>query len=181
MEWQKGPDLAIDAVASAVRSGADVRLTFAGIRLDRLRPMLQKRAESQGVADRITWAGTPSLAELIQLYRTHDVFLFPSRIVEGLGVVNCEAMACGLPVLGTADSGSAEVIIDDRTGYRVPRDDSAMLGRYLFELHFDRDRLERLSRSAVDFARRFHPDRIVKELELALFWAVGLQAAGEQS
>ena len=106
-----------------------------------------------GIADRINWAGTPPLNELVRLYRSHDVFLFPSRIVEGLGVVNCEAMACGLPVIGTAHSGSAEVILDDRTGYRVPKDDGDAVGRRLVELHADRDRLARLSASATEFSR----------------------------
>jgi glycosyltransferase involved in cell wall biosynthesis len=172
MEWPKGPDVALDSVAYAVQRGADVRLTFAGIHIEQLRPALEQLAAEKGIADRITWAGTPPLSDLIDLYRSHDVFLFPSRIVEGLGVVNCEAMACGLPILGTAHSGSAEVILDDRTGYRVAKDDPESMGRHLAELHTDRERLKRLSGSAIEFSRRFHPDQVIKELDTALNWAV---------
>ncbi len=170
-ERLKGPDVAIDAVAAAVKAGADVRLTLAGLHQEPMRPELEGRARAAGILDRLTWAGAPPHDELIRLYRAHDVFLFPSRIVEGLGVVNCEAMACGLPVIGTADSGAADVIIDGRTGYRVPIDDPAAMGRHLADLHADRDRLATLSESAMAFAVRSHPDRVLDRLEEELGWA----------
>src|SRR5262249_36104185 len=121
-----------------------------------------------GVQDRIHWAGTPELPDLISLYRNHDVFLFPSRIVEGIGVVNCEALACGLPIIGTAHSGSAEVIILNVTGFRVGRDDEASIGCHLAELHADRGLLERLSANTAEAAFRFHPDVVISELESEL-------------
>lgn len=169
MELLKGPDTAVRAVAVARSNGADVRLSFAGLRIDELRQQLTELATSLGVADRIAWCGTPDLAQLIELYRTHDVFLFPSRIVEGLGVVNIEALACGLPVIGTAHSGSAEVIIHGESGFRVLKDDFEAMGRYLTELHTDRGLLQKLSDAAPGFARRFAPVAVIRTLEEELF------------
>jgi glycosyltransferase involved in cell wall biosynthesis len=168
MERLKGPDVAVCALAQAVAIGADVRLTFAGLLIDQARPELEAKARALGVADRIIWAGSPCTNELVELYRAHDVFLFPSRVVEGLGVVNCEALACGLPVIGTAHSGSAEVIVPGETGYRVDKDDAAAMGERLAELHADRPLLERFSKSATRFARRYLPDTIVGQLEAEL-------------
>jgi glycosyltransferase involved in cell wall biosynthesis len=165
MERLKGPDAAIKALAVAVAQGADVRLTFAGLLLEQSRPELMAEAKSLGVADRITWAGTPSQPELVHLYRNHDVFLFPSRIVEGLGIVNCEAIACGLPVIGTADSGAAEVIVPGVTGFRVAIDDTNAMGTHLAQLHTDRGLLDKLSASATGYAHRFLADAIIDRLE----------------
>ncbi len=165
MERLKGPDVAIKGLAVAVARGADVRLTFAGLKIDQARPELMAEASALAIADRITWAGAPSDAGLVDLYRNHDVFLFPSRIVEGLGVVNCEALACGLPVIGTADSGAADVIITGKTGFRIAIDDADAIGRHLCELHFDRSMLSRLSASAVEFAGRYLPDVVIDQLE----------------
>jgi glycosyltransferase involved in cell wall biosynthesis len=173
MQLLKGPDTAVRALANAVNRGANVRLSFAGLKMDELRPYLHDLAGSLGVADRIDWHGTPTVGQLIELYQNHDVFLFPSRIVEGLGVVNVEALACGLPIIGTAHSGSAEVIIAGKTGFRVEKDDAESMGRHLVELHTDRGLLARLSESVPEYAKRFAPSRVVEDLETELFKVIG--------
>ncbi len=57
--------------------------------------------------------------EIIALLGAADVFATPS-LYEPLGIVNLEAMAMGLPVVGTATGGIPDVIVDGVTGYLVP-------------------------------------------------------------
>lgn len=52
------------------------------------------------------------------LFNSANVFLFPSYF-EGLAQVQLEAMACGLPVVGTRNSGSSELVIDGVNGYTI--------------------------------------------------------------
>lgn len=58
-------------------------------------------------------------AELIAVLEACTVFVCPS-VYEPLGIVNLEAMAVGLPVVGTATGGIPEVVVPGETGTLVP-------------------------------------------------------------
>jgi starch synthase len=59
--------------------------------------------------------------ELVAVLATGTVFACPS-VYEPLGIVNLEAMAVGLPVVGTATGGIPEVVDAGTTGWLVPID-----------------------------------------------------------
>lgn len=56
--------------------------------------------------------------DLCSVLTAATVFVCPS-IYEPLGIVNLEAMACGIPVVGTATGGIPEVVADGETGWLV--------------------------------------------------------------
>jgi glycosyltransferase involved in cell wall biosynthesis len=47
------------------------------------------------------------------------VFVFPS-LVEGFGLVLLEAMACGIPIITTPNTGGPDIIIDGIEGFIIP-------------------------------------------------------------
>jgi starch synthase len=74
------------------------------------------QAERTGVVWIEKLLSQPELAALLSASTT---FVCPS-VYEPLGIVNLEAMACGLPVVGTATGGIPEVVADGVTGRLVP-------------------------------------------------------------
>lgn len=75
-------------------------------------------AEALGLAGRVTFLGQQPRSAVEDLYRSHDIFLFPS-FREPAGGVLYEAMRNGLPVI-TAARGGPDYIIDDSCGFRIP-------------------------------------------------------------
>jgi glycosyltransferase involved in cell wall biosynthesis len=71
-----------------------------------------------GVADQVTFLGRIPREQVEDLYRSHDVFCFPSFREPAGGVLN-EAMRWGLPII-TAARGGPDWIVDDSCGLRVP-------------------------------------------------------------
>lgn len=77
------------------------------------------------------------------LYAQFDAALVPTRY-EAFGYVALEAMACALPVIGFASTGTAEVAIDGDTALLAPQDDVAQLANLARRLAADAALCERL-------------------------------------
>jgi glycosyltransferase involved in cell wall biosynthesis len=69
---------------------------------------IRRAARDSGVADRVTFTGFVSDQELLDLYNSSDLFVFPS-FYEGFGLPVLEAMACGTAVACSNTSALPEV------------------------------------------------------------------------
>lgn len=83
---------------------------------------LQEKAEALGVADKVVFAGYIGEAEKADHLRLADAFALPGR-GEGFGIVYLEAMACGVPVVGSKLDGSREALRDGMLGELVDPND----------------------------------------------------------
>jgi glycosyltransferase involved in cell wall biosynthesis len=117
------------------------------------RPRLARLAADLGVADRVEWLGQLDHdAALRELARCH-VMALPS-VREAFGVAYVEAMAAGVPAIGSRGEGGPEEIAVSGDGMvLVPPRDPGALADALAELFSDRDGLARLSESARATAR----------------------------
>jgi glycosyltransferase involved in cell wall biosynthesis len=121
--------------------GGRIRLLFVGNRtrrkgFDLLPRILDRLPEAyvlyytsgfQGIDEgpphpRMVPIGAPDRDGLVAAYQSCDMLLAPSRL-EGFGIVQAEALACGRPVVTTRISALPEVVDHDQSGFLCPRDD----------------------------------------------------------
>ncbi len=102
-------------VAARVMEKVPARLIFVGDGPDR--PMAEERARNLGIGDRVVFLGKQeSVAELLACA---DLFMLPSES-ESFGLSALEAMASGVPVVGTRCGGLEEVVTDGESGRLLP-------------------------------------------------------------
>lgn len=116
MTQQKGPDLLIEAIPSILRfhPGAKFILTGEGD----MRGHVERRARQLGIAHACRFYGLFSRRELIEIYKSVDCVVVPSRN-EPFGIVVLEGWAAGKPVIATTNGGPAELIWHDVTGFKI--------------------------------------------------------------
>ncbi|HEX8694173.1 MAG TPA: glycosyltransferase family 4 protein [Longimicrobium sp.] len=90
---------------------------------------------------------------LRELYRTSDVFCMPS-LAEGFGLVYLESLACGTPVIGTPNTGAADLVREGREGFVVPLRDVEALAERLLWCHRHRAELREMRAEARRTAER---------------------------
>lgn len=95
-------------------------------------PRLQKKAHDLGVSPRVRFTGLFDERDKPDLYNLADAYVMPSR-GEGFGFVFLEAMACGVPVIGSKADGGREALLDGRLGLLVDPTNPAELRAAILE------------------------------------------------
>jgi glycosyltransferase involved in cell wall biosynthesis len=130
-----------------------------------------------GLGPRVTFAGAVASERLTQLYAAADLFVLPSRF-EGYGMAYAEAIAHGLPVVGTR-AGAVPDTVPAGAGVLVPPDDVDALAAVLRRLIEDSGERERLAAGARAAAATFPSWRESASLFARVLEQVSEQAAGQ--
>lgn len=97
-------------------------------------------------------------------YAAADVFVFPT-MYEPFGNVHLEALASGLPVITTKNSGAAEIIVDGEQGFVIDRpEDVAVLTDKINRFLNDREGQTSMGVNARKRAEEFSYDRHIKKI-----------------
>jgi len=102
------PRMGLEPLLQALVRVPDARLVIGGSGW--LRPRLEASASALGVASRVSFAGRIDDKDLPVFYQAADLVVLPSVALEGFGLITLEALACGTPVVATANSGATDVL-----------------------------------------------------------------------
>ncbi|MGB6553518.1 MAG: glycosyltransferase family 4 protein, partial [Candidatus Binataceae bacterium] len=78
--------------------------------------------------------GVLARAQLAEHYSQASVLVLPS-LEEGLALVQAQAMACGVPVIATTNTGAEDLFTDGSEGFIVPIRDPDAIGAKLIYLY----------------------------------------------
>jgi N-acetyl-alpha-D-glucosaminyl L-malate synthase BshA len=116
-----------------------------------------------GLNGRLKFLGTHAQVE--EIFGMADVFLLPSEL-ESFGLSALEAMACGVPVVGSDAGGLPEVVRHAESGYLLPVGDVEGMAARTIEILKDEKRRTQMGRSGRCRAEAlFSADRIVSQYE----------------
>jgi glycosyltransferase involved in cell wall biosynthesis len=133
----KGFDVLLRALSGlhALHPGMHLRVVGDGVERERL----EKLAATLGIAEMVTWSGWIDHRRMPDVYREADLMVSAS-LHEAQGVACLEAMACGLPVVGS-DTGMLPELLDSHAaGIIHAAGDSAALGGALEMVLANRER-----------------------------------------
>jgi glycosyltransferase involved in cell wall biosynthesis len=155
LEPEKAQTDLLTAVALLAKRGRDVRCELVGGGRDM--ESLRRQAAEAGIAGRVVFHGpVASGAPVTALLREADLFVLPS-LSEGLGRALVEAMAVGLPAVGSRVGGVPE-LLEDETMF--PPGDAGALAEVIDRIGWDAEDMARLSSRNHAVARRFSAESL---------------------
>jgi len=147
-------------VFARIRRGMPATLLMIGDGPDR--DDAEREARDLGVANDVRFLGR--IDPVAQLLQQSDLFVLPTQS-ESFGLAALEAMACGVPVVGSRAGGLPEVIEDGVSGILEPPGSVEAMGRRAAELLRDPVRHRAMAAAAAQRGRHYDADRIVPMYE----------------
>ena len=150
MRHYKGIHYLLEAI-----SGLNLHLTLVGQNVNNFD--YDHLIKENGLENNVTFLNVVSDLELVNIYKSHDLFILPSiNESEAFGIVQIEAMASGLPVINTQiDSGVPYVSLNKFTGLTVPPMSSEEIRNAISLIMNDKEMYESFSINCIERSKDF--------------------------
>jgi glycosyltransferase involved in cell wall biosynthesis len=158
----KRVELALGAVAVLASNGHDIPLTIIGDGPERAE--LEQQSTRLGIKPLVRFAGTRSLSDARVYLERADVMLLTAR-GEGVAPAAIEALACGVPVVASWDSGAAVDIVPESGPGRLTLPSAEAIADSVLEIQGDPDRLAMGRLVGESWRARLAPDNVAELCE----------------
>jgi glycosyltransferase involved in cell wall biosynthesis len=155
-------DLALETVAVLASNGHDFPLDVVGD--GPARGELEERAARLGISALVRFLGARSHLETRSCLERADVMLFTARD-EGVALAAVEALACGVPVVASWDSGAAVDIVPQSGPGRLSLPSPEAFADSVLDLQGDPDRLVMGRLVGESWRARLAPDHVAELCE----------------
>ena len=166
---RKGQDIAVQALAEMISTGADATLTLVGgvfPGYEWYEQDLKETAAKLDLADRVKFVGFQE--DIRTMLAQTDIAIVPSRI-EPFGTVAAECMAAGLLTIVADVQGLAEIVENGNNGLTFSADDHTALARSCIWAMTHPEESKNLAlRGQRDVSERFSLERYEREIVEAL-------------
>lgn len=163
LEPVKGVDHLIKAIALLVEKISDLRLVVIGD--GKQREELERLINQLQLDSKVQLLGFLPHQQISEYLNMSDVFVLSSRH-EGLGIALIEAMACGVPVIGSRVDGIVDIIEDGKNGILVPSGDEKALAEEIERLLQDENLRDNfIEEGFKKVEERFLWDSVLQQIE----------------
>lgn len=131
--------------------------------------LLSKKIIELNLKDYVEYLGSIPHETLVNFYNQMNIFIFPTKLAESLGLVGLEAMACGVPVIGSNIGGLKGYINSGYNGeFFVPSDIEELSEKINYFMNLDEAELNNYKRGALETVKEYDSKIVAKNLTYKL-------------
>lgn len=122
-------------------------------------PKIQCKINELGLEDKVRFLGKQD--EIAHVISMADVLLLPSE-KESFGLVALEAMACGVPTVGSTAGGIPELVTHGETGFLAPVGDTETMAQHVMDILTDESLSERLRKACLHRSKTMFCNELIR-------------------
>lgn len=152
-----GVENLVQAIPGVIKLYPDIHLVIAG--KGYMREKLEKTVSDLNLSGNVAFAGFVNDDLLPVYYRSADLFVLPTKELEGFGIVTIEALASGIPVLGTKIASTEEVLGNFDKTLLIPDTNPKSIEKKIIE-YLKRQDKDEIKKRAREYAKQFGWDNV---------------------
>jgi len=138
----------------------------------------QRICEESDIQDKVDFVGPGPHGQLSPFFNGFSVLVFPTMLQESFGLVGIEAMACGVPVIGSRIGALPEYIRDGVNGLLFePGNPQALAEAITRFYHSSSAKKQALGRESLETARRYDSNHVTADFVVRFRQAVGQEVS----